>query len=344
MRQGRPQDAQSYFHAVLDADPGNAEATEYLAVIDRGESLVATPIGMRAAGGARPAGKRKGLALAAGGLAAVAVAAAVAFALLRPAPPPPAPPRPPVAAQPTPPRPVAPPPAWRTAAVQQREHPPVGELTAAADGTVLWRKKAGERVKGGERIGTLKILAGAKGAAPIDPASAARIRELEQLAKEDPVYRDFLEKELKAQARKRGGKAVRELALLAPETGTLALAVADRARVASGDPIASVVDDRVWIIDAFVDGTPPAADAACELRGDAVQERVACNLDGSRPKDGGSQLTLTVKGSEAPWVGGSRSLRVRLAPAGTPPERDEPVSLPTPAGGATAEASGKGKP
>jgi hypothetical protein len=212
--------------------------------------------------------------------------------------------------------------AWRTAAVQQREHPPLGELTAAGDGTVLWKKKAGVPVKEGERIGTLRIEAVARGSAPIDPASAARIKELEELAKQDPVYKDFLEKELKAQARKRGGKGVREVALAAPESGTLALAVPDRARVMAGAALASVVDERVWIIDAFVDGEPPRADAACELRGDGVAERVGCLLDSSRPRDGGSQLMLTVKAGEAPWVAASRSLRVRLAPAGTPPEGD----------------------
>jgi hypothetical protein len=343
MRQGRPQDAQSYFQAVLDADPGNVEATEHLAAIERGESLVATPIGMRPGGGARPAAKRKGLALALGGVAVACVAAGAAFVLQRRAPPPPPPP---VMAQPVPPPKPAPPPppAWRTAAVQQREHPPVGELAAAADGTVSWKRKPGDRVKEGERIGILRVLAGAKAPAPIDPASAARIRELEALAKQDPIYKDFLEKELKAQQRKRGGKAVRDVPLVAPETGTLSLAVPDRARVGSGDPIASVVDDRVWIIDAFVDGDPPASDAACELRGDAVAERVACHLDGSRPAEGGSQLTLTVKGSEAPWVEGSRSLRVRLAPAGTPPEHDEPTRDPTPLSGAAAETTAKGKP
>jgi hypothetical protein len=342
MRQGRPLDAQSYFHAVLDADPDNAEATEYLAAIDRGESLVATPIGLRAGRAAKGAGARKG-AKAIAIVAVTCVAAAAAFVLLRrPAPPPPPPP--PIARPVAPPRPSPPPPAWRTAAVQQREHPPVGELAAEADGILLWRKKSGDPVKGGERIGTLKVSAGAKAPAPVDPAAAAKIRELEQLAKEDPVYKDFLEKELKAQQKKRGGRVLRELPIVAPESGTLMLAAADRARVASGDPIASVVDDRVWIIDAFVDGAPPAADAACELRGDAVAERVPCTLDGSRPKDGGSQLTLTVKGAEAPWVERSRSLRVRLAPAGTPPERDEPPREPAAAGSTDVGATPKRSP
>jgi hypothetical protein len=80
------------------------------------------------------------------------------------------------------------------------------------------------------------------------------------------------------------------------------------------------VDDRIWIVDAFVDGKAPAADAACELRGDAVVERVACRLDSARPAEGGSQLMLTVKAGEAPWLETSRSLRVRIAPAGTPLE------------------------
>jgi hypothetical protein len=173
-------------------------------------------------------------------------------------------------------------------------------------------------VKAGERIGVLRVEVAARGAEPIDPAAAARIRELEALAKEDPVYRDFLEKERRAAQRKRRGKAVRELPLAAPAAGALVLAVENKARVESGALLATVVDDRAWVIDAFVDGEPPPGEAACELRGDAVAERIACRLDGARPQDGGSELTVTVQAAEVPWVGGSRSLRIRVAPPGTP--------------------------
>jgi hypothetical protein len=227
---------------------------------------------LRAQGAGGSGAKRRWLAIAIGG---VAVAAAAAFlATQRPAVRPVAPA--PVAAPAPPPKPA--PVSWRTAAVQQREHPPLGELTATDAGVVTWKKGAGAKVKEGERIGILRA---------------------------DP--------------RRPGGKR-RERTLVAPETGILALAVASNAHVASGAPIASVVDDRIWIIDAFVDGKPPAADSACELRGDAVADRVACRLDSARPAEGGSQLMLTVKGDEAPWLETSRSLRVRIAPVGTPPE------------------------
>jgi pyruvate/2-oxoglutarate dehydrogenase complex dihydrolipoamide acyltransferase (E2) component len=223
--------------------------------------------------------------------------------------------------------------------VQQREHPPVEEAVAPGDGTVTWKKKKGDRVKAGERIGLLRVEAAARGPAPVDPAAAARIKELEALAQQDPVYRDFLEKERRALQQKRApGKAGRELPITAPETGVLSLLVEDRARVAKGTPVAAVVDDRVWIVDAFVDGDPPAPDAACELRGDAVEERVSCRLDSARPAPGGSQLMLTVNAADAPWIEGSRSLRVRIAPPGTPPE---PAAAP--AGPAPSPAAPPGK-
>lgn len=304
MRQGRPADAESYFHAVLDADPSNEDAKELLAAVARGDSLAAAPIGRRAAPvKARPRLSGARVALAAGSVALVAAAAAAGvFLQQRPriritqgppqppivlpaapqgaapgAPPgvlPGAPRTPPGAPAGLLPGPPARPTAWRTAAVLRREPLRVAELAAPADGTVLWKRKAGEGVKQGDRIGTL---------------------------------------------RRRAGRGARELALTAPGAGALALAVADRAAVRSGAPLASVVDPRVWIVEAFADGEPPASDAACELRGDAV-ERLPCKVEGRRPREGGSELTIRAEAEAAPWVGSSRSLRVRLAPAGTPPE------------------------
>lgn len=315
VRQGRPQDAASYFQAVLNANPDNAEAAERLAEIERGETIAASPIGRRGAGSA-PAGRGrpKAVLVALGALLLLGAAAALAFVIRRPAAPAPAPVVAPTLAKPPP----APPPAWRTAAVQQRAHPVLGSVAAPADGTVVWSVPTGRQVKAKERIGTLRVEVAVRGAAPIDPAAAARIRELEALAKQDPVYRDFLEKERRAAQRKRSGKAVRALPILAPEAGILALAAENKAGVVSGAEVATIVDDRAWVIDAFVDGEPPQADAACELRGDALPERIACRLDGARPQEGGSQLTVTVLAADAPWVDGSRSLRIRVAPPGTP--------------------------
>lgn len=259
MRQGRPQDARSYFDAVLDADPGNAEAKELLAAIERGESLVARPLGSRSPA-ARPAPpRRRWTAPAVVAISLVAVAAA-AFGVAHRRPARPAPP--PVAA------PTPRPPQWRTAAVESRVHPRVGELTADDRGTVLWRSRAGARVAPGERIGVLR----------------------------------------------RAGAPRRELPLVAPAEGTLALEVPDRARVAAGAVLASVSDDRLWIVEAFLDGEPPPRDAACELRGDSLAERIACGIEEVKVRDGGSGLRLTVKADDAPWLSASRSLRVRVAP------------------------------
>jgi multidrug resistance efflux pump len=219
--------------------------------------------------------------------------------------------------------------------VQQRAHPPRGALEASADGRVFWKKPSGSAVEAGERVGVLRIQAAVPAPTAIDPAAAARIKELEALAKQDPVYRDFLEKERRAAQRTRPGRATKELPLVAPASGILTLTVETRAVVERGATLASVVDDGAWVIDAFVDGAPPPPDAACELRGDAVDERVPCRLEGVRPRDGGSELTLTVPSADAAWVGGSRSLRVRVAPPGTP--TDTPTDTP-------AEAPKQGAP
>jgi hypothetical protein len=327
VRQGRPHDAASYFQAVLDADPDNAEAAARLAEIERGETVAATPIGLRRGRGGGPASGRKGgrpvvLAFALTGLLA-AGAVALLMVTRRSAPPPlPAPPAPSPAVA----IPAVPPPAWRTAAVQQRAHPPRGALEASADGTVLWKKPSGSAVEAGERVGVLRVQGAVPGPTAIDPAAAARIKELEALAKQDPVYRDFLEKERRAAQRPRSGRATKELPLVAPASGILTLTVESKAVVGRGATLASVVDDGAWVIDAFVDGAPPPSDAACELRGDAVDERLPCRLEAVRPRDGGSELTLTVPAADAAWVGGSRSLRVRVAPPGTP--TDTPAEAP----------------
>jgi len=274
MRQGRPQDAQSYFQAVLDAEPGNAEARELLAAIDRGDSLAARPIGRRAGG--RRAEPRRGpgrsIALVIAAVIAVGTGAAAWFLRQRP-PPPPAP-----ISAPAP----RPPPAWRTAAVMARVHPRLGEVIAKGRGTVLWRVSPGAHVARGARLGALR----------------------------------------------RAGR--RDQPIVAPVEGTLELLVRDRARVKAGAPLATIIQDGVWLIEAFVDGWTPALDAACELRGDSTSERTACRLDGAVARDGGGALRLTVTSEEAPWAGSARSLRVRVAPAGAQPGEGGEVG-PTPA-------------
>ncbi|HSN15946.1 MAG TPA: hypothetical protein VLT61_15040, partial [Anaeromyxobacteraceae bacterium] len=67
-------------------------------------------------------------------------------------------------------------------------------------------------------------------------------------------------------------------------------------------------------VEAFLDGEPPPRDAACELRGDSLAERIACGIEEVKVRDGGSGLRLTVKADDAPWLSASRSLRVRVAP------------------------------
>jgi hypothetical protein len=313
MRQGRPQDAESYFHAVLDADPGNTEATELVAAIQRGETVPAAPIGSRQAhaGG----GRRRSWAIplaAAGSVALAAVAVAVVMVRQGAAPAPPPPPPPVVQAPP-------PAPAWRTAAVQRRAHAAVGEVVAPDDGILLWKVRDGTPVGKGQRLGILRIVTGVPGRASIDPATSARIRELEALASQDPIYRDFLEKERRALLRRPAGRVVRDLPILALAGGTVTLAVESRARVERGAVLASIVDESAWVVEAFLDGEAPAG-AACELRGDAVTERIACAVESVQAAAGGSQLVVRVPAVDAPWVEPSRSLRVRIAPPGTPPE------------------------
>jgi hypothetical protein len=226
--------------------------------------------------------------------------------------------------------PPAAPPAWRTAAVQRRAHLSRGEVTAAEEGIVLWKVKDRSRVEQGMRLGILRIWTGPVAVGAADRASAARIRELEALASKDPIYRDFLEKERRALQRRRSGRIQRDIPLVAPASGTVSLAVASRARLDRGATLAAVVDERVWVFDAILDGAPAPQDASCELRGDAMAERIPCELETVQPSAGGSQLLVRAPAEGAPWVERSPSLRVRIAPPGTPPEAPEVPGKGTP--------------
>ena len=304
VRAGRAADAASYFEAMLDAHPACVEATEMLALVAKGR-----PLEPSFPAGAREAPPRRGrwLALAAGvSLAAIAAGAAVTLRLRSaPAPKPeaasPAEPPPAPAAAP------APPPSWRSTPVLTRRHPPLGEILSPGSGTVRWRRAHGASVREGEQVGELRIHTGT---AP-RPDLARRVAELEKLAAQDPVYRDFLEK-ARREARRGGRGRARAIPLRAPAAGELSLVPEASARAEEGAVLARVVAPAVWQLGLTIAGEPPPPNARCEVVGDAPSERAPCRL---APGAGGEALA-ELSAADAPWLARAQSPFVRFAPEG----------------------------
>ncbi|HET9553856.1 MAG TPA: hypothetical protein VFP50_12875, partial [Anaeromyxobacteraceae bacterium] len=182
-------------------------------------------------------------------------------------------------------------------------------------GIVAWRRDLAGLVKAGDRLGLVRVP-GAP--APLAPAAAKRLAELARLAKGDPIYGEFLEKEREKlqRVRSRG----QELPLAAPAAGTLRQVAADGARVSKGDRVAQLLDAAAWHLAVRLPGEPPAPDAECELAGDARDERAPCRVvEVAAPESGAVEVTVALEAKDAPWLERALSPYVRLAPAARAP-------------------------
>jgi len=325
LRNGRGGDAAGYFEAVLDAHPGNAEATEMLALVASGRPFAASAVGAALAReGAPPRRARRGLAIGVAAFAAfVAGTGLAAYFRSRPGAVPaessaasrdgvPAP----AAAPEAPPEPPLP--AWRAAPVEARLRARLADLVAPRSGGVRWKKRANAPVRKGERLGEVRVEV--DGGA--SPELARRIAELERLAAQDPVYRDFLERARREQRRASQGRT-RAVALIAPAAGILSLPPGLARRADEGAVLGWIADPTRWRLAIVLEGDPPPLDAECEVLGDAPDQRAPCRLVDATPGKGGrATATAEVAEPAAPWIGRVRSPRVRLAAPGT--ERDAP--------------------
>jgi hypothetical protein len=328
LRLGRNADAASYFEAVLDAQPGNPEAAEMLALIARGGSLAAGPIGADRPDGApaapsSPPRSRAPLAVAV--LVAVIVGGgAAAYLVSRSTPLPAAPPSPPPVS--TAPPSVAPPvpapapasptaPAWRTAAVERRSHPALAEVVAPGEGELTWSKAPDAPVALGEKVGVVRVavLGGRK-----DAALHRRVAELEKLAAKDPAYRDRLERARRDERRAAARRKTKALKLVAPAAGLLSRAPEPGGRAEAGERLARIVDPAAWQLAVTLGGPEPAADAACEVVGDVPDDRAACRIAGRSHAGDRTEVVAEVAAADAPWLARTATAWVRLAPAGTP--------------------------
>lgn len=311
VRAGRPDEAAPIFQRLLAADPENAEAAEVLALIEAGHALAVRSVGDLFAARpplAPPRRHRRALAAAAL-LTAAATLTLVALLAVRLRAPGggPAVPGPEAEVSPAPGapaerhherRPAAP----RTAPVERRWHPALGELRAPEAGILSWRDPAPALVRAGERLGELR--AAVPPPTP-GPSARARLEELERLAATDPVYQEFLEKERASLAA--AAEAGPGVALIAPVAGALAAVARTGEAVARGELLARVVDAEAWHVSATVPGETPAPGAACEVAGDRIRDRAAGRVAQAVARDEGHEVTCAVAAAHAPWLERARA-------------------------------------
>lgn len=320
LRAGRGADAAAYFEAVLDAHPADAEATEMLAVASRGKAPAPAPeVGEEGEPPARRAARPRRALLVAGVLGAAVAGAGIVLALRAPPvpAPPPASPSPALAASagapPPPPAPAPAAPRWRSAPIEALRHPPLAELVAPAAGTARWRKAPGAVVARGEVVAEL----GEEGGARAPRADLARrVAELEALAAQDPVYRDFLEK-ARREARRAARGPARAAPLVAPADGLLELAEGGGPRARKGEVLGRVLDPARWRLDAVLEGAPPPLDAACEVEGEAGARAPCRIVEAAAAGDARTALAAELAAADATRLGHAASLRVREGPPPT---------------------------
>jgi len=358
MRHGRRDEAASYFEAVLDADPGNPDATTALARLRSGENLQPGKIGARAAFSLSPNGEpaahdsgasaktRGRTALAV--LALVLTLAATAFVVGRrgaspptlaapdstapvavklatppptlaalPALPaardasvPPAAPQP-TEATPTSEAPLNAPAPTRAALARRRWHPTLAKVIATGPGILQWQRRTTTPVVRGEDVG--RINAVKKAAGPTAAAANKKVADLEQLAKTDPVYNDFLES-ARRDLRALSIDTASATAITAPAAGLLELVAKMGAAVQKGDVLAHIVDDGKWQVEAVLDGSLPARHSGCEIIGDTRSDSVACELVDTRLEAARPVVIVNASG-KAPWLLWAKNVYVRLGAA-----------------------------
>jgi hypothetical protein len=295
MRTGRRDEAVPVFQQLLDADPGQVEAGEMLSLIAAGHKLAAHPIGELFSSRDLPGspGGRTGWTWTLLVVAVLAAGGLVGWRALRLGAVAGQPPASASASASASPEQVAP----RTAPVERRWHPAVGELRAPAAGVLAWREPPPARVARGERLGAVRAVATTS---TPSQASRARLEELERLAASDAVYQEFLEKERATLAGKAAGGHGVDLA--SPLAGTLTLVARSGARVEPGELVARVVDGEAWRLSATWRGAPPRPGTECEVSGDGASDRAPGQVLEVTARDGQHEVTCALTAAQAPWL------------------------------------------
>lgn len=128
---------------------------------------------------------------------------------------------------------------------------------------------------------------------------AAKVKELEVMAEQDPIYKDFLEKARRDYKRSLGGRETTVL-VKAPRAGMYQPAVSRGDHVEPNQAVANAVDADSWIATATVtDDAHPASDWTCSMQLD--DRHADCRV----VKIEDSKVSVRIEARKAAWLSGS---------------------------------------
>jgi hypothetical protein len=173
------------------------------------------------------------------------------------------------------------------------------EVAAPAAGTIskVFLAAPGKVAKGDK---LLEIRTDSGGGAKAKKL-AARVAELEQLAKDDPVYEEFLADARKAERAARGSPKL--TSIKAPSEGRAQVDVKEGEAIARGKTLARISSGGDWIVKATAKAEVLRS-WACSLVLPGG-ERAPCKIDKVVASASGSDITATVSAKDAPWLEGA---------------------------------------
>jgi hypothetical protein len=127
---------------------------------------------------------------------------------------------------------------------------------------------------------------------------AARVAELEKLAKSDPVYQEFLADARKAERSARGNLKV--TVVKSPDAGRAHIEVKQGDVVAGGKRIGQISSGGDWIVKATAKAEVQRS-WTCHLEL-ADGKRAPCTIDKVVASAAGSDITAIVTAADAPWL------------------------------------------
>jgi multidrug efflux pump subunit AcrA (membrane-fusion protein) len=205
------------------------------------------------------------------------------------------------------------PPAELTVKVAKRWHPVVAEVTSPLRGSLVRFLVAdGTVVHKGRPIASVGT---GKGRPRPKEVSSANLRELEKLAKQDPEYQVFLERErarLSTEPKQAAGGNVRAMTIFAPVSGLLQARVEAGTALGGGDLIAEIVDQRQLKLSAPLIDARPEARWSCSIALEGSDKTASCRLEAIVEATDGRRAEVALTGAPPAWTLAAEELTLRL--------------------------------
>ena len=183
--------------------------------------------------------------------------------------------------------------------IARLEHPPIARVVAPSRGDITTSRISTPRaVHRGDELFEVRRRRTASGN---KKELAARVAELERLAKEDPLYEEFLADARSDYKRAQQGGSV-WTKIKAPSDGFATASVGRGARVSQGQALAVISNQRVWTAHATVRGPAVTREWSCAIASPDGGSRAVCRIDHVTPTGDGTEVVASVEASQAPWL------------------------------------------